>query len=209
MGQAPTVRFVLVHSPLVGPTTWRWVAEALGSAGHVVVVPDLRAAVSTGQPQSMIAAVVAAIGTGPTVLVGHSGAGFALPSVAHGLEPPPSIVFVDAGIPPCDGQLTAGADFLDQLRSLAVDGVLPRWSTWWGEGVMEVLVPNADRRTAIESEIPEVPLAFFESSIRVPIGWCDTPSAFLLLSSAYRQDADRAQSLGWSTVERSGGTSTS
>lgn len=52
---------------------------------------------------------------------------------------------------------------------------------------------------------PTVLLAFFESSIRVPIGWCDTPSAFLLLSSAYRQDADRAQSLGWSTVERSGG----
>ena len=26
---------------------------------------------------------------------------------------------------------------LDQLRSLAVDGVLPKWSTWWGDGVMD------------------------------------------------------------------------
>ena len=36
------VRFVLLHSPAVGPATWRPVAEQLRSVGHQVVVPDLR-----------------------------------------------------------------------------------------------------------------------------------------------------------------------
>jgi hypothetical protein len=43
------MRFVLIPSPLVGPATWRWVAEALTSAGHDVAVPDLRRAAMTGR----------------------------------------------------------------------------------------------------------------------------------------------------------------
>ena len=32
--------YVLVHAPLVGPSTWRWVAEELTDV--TVVVPDLQ-----------------------------------------------------------------------------------------------------------------------------------------------------------------------
>ncbi len=88
---------------------------------------------------------------------------------------------------------------------MAVDGVLPRWSRWWGEDVMERLVPDAQRRPEVEAELPEVPLAFYETAILLPTGWCDAPGGYVLLSEAYRGDAATAVSLGWPTVELLGG----
>ena len=201
------MQFALLHSPLVGPTTWRWVAAALRAVGHDAEVPDLRDAAMTGTPEALIAEAVAAIppGWSTPIVVGHSGAGFIVPSVAERLGARSArIVFVDAGLPPCEGQATPSADFLDQLRTLAIEGRLPKWSTWWGEGVMEVLVPAADRRAELEAEMPEIPLAFYESPLEVPVGWCETPGSFLLLSESYRDDADRARALGWPTIEHLG-----
>jgi pimeloyl-ACP methyl ester carboxylesterase len=196
------VRFILVHSPLVGPATWRWVAEALRSSGHDVAMPDLRGAAITGAPHAVVRAALQLRAKRPTVLVGHSGAGFVLPSIAAGLDPPVRrLVFVDAGVPPCEGEATPSADFIEQLRSLAPDGSLPKWSTWWGESVMENLVPDAARRAEIEAEMPAVPLAFFETAMPLPVGWCEGPGAFVLLSEPYRRDADTARSLGWPVVE--------
>jgi hypothetical protein len=202
------MQFALFHSPLVGPTTWRWVAGSLVAAGHEVTVPDLRDAAVTGDPDAMIAAAATAIprGWSTPVLVGHSGFGSILPPVADRLgERSPKIVFVDAGLPPCEGPAMPSADLLDHLRTLAVNGVLPKWSTWWGEGAMEMLVPADDRRAELEAEMPEIPLAFFESPFDLPEGWCQMRGFFLLLSEPYRDDAMRARSLGWPTVDRLGG----
>src|SRR5205809_6769522 len=44
------MRFVLVHSPVVGPSTWRWVADALRSNGHEAIVPNLVAEAVAGDP---------------------------------------------------------------------------------------------------------------------------------------------------------------
>jgi pimeloyl-ACP methyl ester carboxylesterase len=202
------MQFVLLHSPLVGPTTWRWVAGALSATGHDVTVPDLRTAALVGDPEAVITAAAAAVHAAwsAPVLVGHSGAGSILPSVAERLGGNRRrLVFVDAGLPPCEGRVTLGGPFLDSLRTLADDGVLPKWSTWWGEGVMQLLVPAAERRAALEAEMAEVPLAFFESSLDMPTRWCESPGSFVLLSESYRGDAERARALGWPTVERLGG----
>ena len=62
------------------------------------------------------------------MLVGHSGAGVLFPMIA---EPRPGsmrVMFVDAGVPPCHGAVTPGGDFLEQLRELAVNKMVPRWS---------------------------------------------------------------------------------
>jgi hypothetical protein len=202
------MQFALFHSPLVGPTTWRWVAGSLVAAGHDVAVPDLRDTAVSGDPDLLIAAAATAVPPrwSTPILVGHSGFGSILPSVAERLGGRAlRIVFVDAGLPPCEGPATASADFLDHLRGLAIDGVLPKWSTWWGEGVMEMLVPAEDRRAALDAEMPEIPLAFFESAFDVPDGWCQTRGSFLQLSEPYREDAERAHLLGWPTVDRPGG----
>lgn len=69
---------------------------------------------------------------------------------------------------------------------------------------MEMLVPGSDRRAELEAEMPEIPLAFYESLLEVPAGWCDMPASFLLLSGAYRGDAERARAMAWPTIERPG-----
>jgi len=193
---------MLVHSPLVGPATWQWVAEALRSSGHDVAVPDLREAAISGAPRAVVRAALQLTAEVPTILVGHSGAGFFLPSIAAGFDSPVRrLVFVDAGVPPCEGEATTSVEFLEQIRALAADGTLPKWSTWWGESVMENLVPDGARRAEIEVEMPEVPIAFFETPTPLPVGWCEGPGAFLLLSEPYRRDADTARSLGWPVME--------
>ena len=196
------VRFVLIHSPLVGPATWKWVAEELRQNDHDVAVPDLRRAAEAGDAAEVIGAAASVVGRDPVVVVGHSGAGSFLPSIAA--DASARLVFVDAGIPPCSGEVTAGGDFIDRLRTLSSSGVLPKWSTWWGDGAMEVLVPAVDRRREIVAELPEVPLALYESPITLPERWCELPSAFVLLSDAYRADADTARSRQWPILERVG-----
>jgi pimeloyl-ACP methyl ester carboxylesterase len=169
--------FVLVHSPLVGPATWRRVAQAPRWWGHDVTMPDLTEAAATGAPDAVIRAAIPPQATETPVLVGHSGAGFFLPSIAAVLEAPARrLVFVDAGIPPGEGEASAGADVLDRLRPLATDGVLPRWSTWWGEGVMETLVPDDARRAEIEAEMPEIPLPSTSRPSSCPPGGAPPPA---------------------------------
>jgi len=201
------VTFLLVHSPVVGPATWRWVGDALRAAGETVIVPDLVEAAISGDPMRFAARAASAASTGDedVVVVGHSGAGCLLPRIADLMSPRPRlIVFVDAGVPPCDGDVLVGGTFLGTLQSLAVDGRLPPWSRWWGDDAMERLVDVPERRAAIEAELPIAPLAFYETSIAMPFGWCGTPCAYVLLSPSYRDDAVTASVRGWPVVERLG-----
>ena len=167
-------------------------------------MPDLRHAAQSGDPRQFIAAAQAAITADTEIIVGHSGAGFFLPSIAdqHVVH---ALVFVDAGLPPLRGTATASADFIDQLRSMAVDDVLPRWTRWWGDDVMITLVPDPQRRLEIESELPTLPLAFYEASINIPGSWSTRPGGYVLLSESYRADSEVAASLGWPTLEQLGG----
>ncbi|HEU5152831.1 MAG TPA: hypothetical protein VFU19_20235 [Iamia sp.] len=179
------MRAVLVHSPAVGPSTWRWVAEALTRRGHAVTVPDLRPAVATGDPAAFVAAALA---PEADVVVGHSGAG---PLVAGAGG---RVVLVDAGFP------AEGADpFVAHLRGLAVDGVLPPWSTWFGPDVVAGMVPDPARRAAVRADEPRVPLAFYEAPR--PATTLPAAGGYVLLSEAYRPDAERAAAHGWTVGE--------
>lgn len=196
---------MLVHSPAVGPSTWRWVAAALVDRGHDVVVPDLRAAVVAGDPEGFVAAATRSCRSGSdpgrqVAVVGHSGAGPLLPAIARAAADGPAtagvpLVFVDAGLP------AEGPDpFLDRLRALAgEDGLLPPWSTWFGPDAMALLVPDPTARSAVEGDEPRAPLAFYEArrpAVRLP-----SAAGYLLLSEAYRPEADRAAGLGWRVGE--------
>ena len=197
------MRFVLVHGPPVGPATWRRVADALTSRGHSVVVPDLRRAALTGQPAAVVAHAVAECPTDTDVVVGHSGAGLSLPMIADSFPPQarPRLIFVDAVIPECEGESGLNPVVVDLLRTLAVDGVLPPWSAWLGEGVVERMIPEDDLRAEVEAELPELPMTLFEGALPVPPGWCEWQCGFLLLSEDMRDEAERARSLGWSVLE--------
>ncbi len=197
--------FVLVHSPLVGPCTWSWVADALRHEGVPVALPDLTAAAVTGRWEACVDAVVQSVvqvREPEVVLVGHSGAGPLLPTIAERLDGRANrTVFVDAGVPPdgSDAELVP-ADFRVFLAGIARDGVLPRWSEWFGTGAMEGLVTDPVRRRAVVADMVELPLAYFDGRVPRP-GRPIERGAYVLLSEVYRADADEARRRGWPVVE--------
>jgi hypothetical protein len=200
--------FTLVHSPLVGPFTWSFVRDELGRRGHRVEVPTLVAAAETGRWQACVetARLSACTGDAAHTLVGHSGAGPLLPLIATQLDPAPRLVFVDAGVPPTHGDAALlPEDLLARLRTIAVDGRLPKWSEWFGPEAIEQLVPDARVRDAVVAELPRLPVRYFESCVPMPSGWNDLDCSYVLLSEVYRADATEAAARGWPTVELPGG----
>lgn len=167
----------------------------------------------------------------PIVLIGHSNAELFLPAIAEPLAPRGvSFIFADASIPPiagadrkdptdtADPADTAGtADppaatnaplvpeaFLDQLRAMAVDGILPRWGNWWPDDITATLYPDTATRERVAAQEPELPIAFYEESVIVPARWSRRPCAYLRFSDAYEAEADKARRLHWPTLHVAG-----
>jgi hypothetical protein len=200
---------VLVHSPLVGPATWGPVAGELAARGFAVVVPRL-VDVADARPPRWRACVDAVrvatgeAGPGEVVLVGHSGAGPLLPAAGEALAAAvAAYVFVDAAVPPVEGAApSVPPEFVGFLVELAGGGDrLPPWSEWWGPEAMAELVPDDVIRRRIESEVPRLPLGYFEERVPVPPAWTARPAAYLRLSAAYAADAAAARDRGWAVDE--------
>jgi hypothetical protein len=190
--------FVLVHSPVTGPSTWRWVADELAARGHRVIVPAVPpAATALGWPAFVGAVSALSAGMPSPVLVGHSGAGPLLPRIGARVSAR-ALVFVDADIPPETGETTVVPDeFLEFLRGLASGGMLPPWSEWFGPDGMRELIPDARAREVVSAELPALPLSYFEARVPVPAGWTSTRCGYVLLSEAYAEQAARAAASGW------------
>ncbi len=202
--------FVLIHSPLVGPGTWTPVARELERRGRQVVVPSLLGAATAPPPRwgYCVDAVRAATSmlSNPIVLVGHSGGGLLLPAITGAVTPTVSrLIFVDSGVPASTGETPrVPPSFLAHLRTLAVNGILPPWSSWFGDEAMRELVPDDAARAALERELPSLPLSSLEESVPSPAGWDRVPCAYLLLSDAYRDAASDARGRGWRVEEIAG-----
>lgn len=207
-GREPDAVFVLMHSPLVGPTTWARVADELGRRGRESVVPSLLGVAEAQAPQwrrvPEIVRAATARTPNPIVLVGHSAGGLLLPAITGALRAEVAgVIFVDSFLPPATGSVPlATPALLDQLGALATDGVLPPWSEWFGEDAMRRLVPDDRLRTALEDDMPRLPLSYFEASVPLPDGWDALPCAYLLLASEpYRESAADARRRGWPVAE--------
>jgi pimeloyl-ACP methyl ester carboxylesterase len=140
------------------------------------------------------------------VLVGHSGAGLLLPVIADALAVEVAgLVFVDSRLPPPGGRLLLGApEFMEQLRAMATDGLLPTWSRWFGADMMRELVPDEGLRA--ELEMPRLPLSYFEAAVPLPDAWGKRcPCAYLLLSATpYRKSAAEARAYRWPVIDIDG-----
>jgi pimeloyl-ACP methyl ester carboxylesterase len=195
--------FVLIHSPLVGPGSWRPVGLALERQGRAAVSPSLRGPDGAAPTdwRECVKAVRDGLGalSEPIVLVGHSGGGLLLPVIADALvQPVRGLIFVDSGIPASAGETPfVPPNLLDEFGALAVGGLLPRWSSWFGAEVMRDLVPDEALRESLTREMPELPLTFLEQRIPSPAGWERTSCAYLLLSDAYEASATEARERGW------------
>lgn len=196
------IHALVLHSPLVGPSTVRALASALAVKGWSTTVPDLRAAVkSPGQFSSQ------AIERCPSadILIGHSGAGAVLPLVADGIGASATI-FIDAVLPGEDPTFTPSGRFLEFVDTIpTVDGRLTPWHEWWPPETMAALVPDEAVRRAIAAETPRLPRSFYDEAITLPELWWTRPAAYLQLSPAYDDERSRAARWDWPTGHLDGG----
>ena len=164
-------------------------------------MPDLRSAVSS--PEAFIAAAVRAAGT-VDVVVGHSGAGALLPTVAANTMAS-ATVFIDAVVPGAEDIFISSGGFIELLDALPVsDGLLPPWHEWWPAETLEQLLPDASRRRLVVTEIPRVPRSFYDEPVPLPDNWWSRPTAYLQLSPAYDDDRMRAERWAWPTYRQIG-----
>lgn len=198
--------FVLIHSPLVGPSTWSAVAEQLRAREVGVAVPPLRDRAGVAGPYwrqhaLAAAAMVNALPAGrPLVLVGHSGAGPLLPAIRQAAERDVALyVFVDAGIP------VDGVSRLDLLRdelpeaAMALDRMLEaggRYPSWRDEDLAEILFDSGARQRVL-AEMQPRGRTFWTEPLPVFSGWPDAPCAYVQFSDGYAVPSNRARREGW------------
>jgi pimeloyl-ACP methyl ester carboxylesterase len=206
--------FALIHSPLVGPTTWQPVAAELRRLGEHALVPEIRDAEPSDQPHwqqevELAAAVIdRAAGDEPVILVGHSGAGTLLPVIGKQIRRPVAgYLYVDAGLP-LEGasrlaEMTVSSpDFANALRAQLERGQL---APIWDDDALRPFIPDDALRHQVIAELQPRPLSFYEEPIPSPDGWTTARSGYLLFSLTYASAAARAEELGWPCRSLSGG----
>lgn len=195
---------LLVHSPLVGPSSVRRLAAAAIATGVTATAPDLTAAVSADEPHRRYvdAAVAAADGLPPPVLVvGHSGAGVFLPAIGSGVGADRGLIFLDAVVPTTAGAHRTPPEMHELLDRQTVDGSLQPWLAWWPAEVVARLLPDPADRAELAADLPRVPRGFYDVDVQVPAGWSDRRCGYVQLSAAYATDADEARTRGWPATE--------
>ena len=204
---------VLVHSPSLGPASWRPVADELSRAGRKVVVPSLAGFTAGGAPYAprlvrLVAGQVRASPSDDVILVTHSGAGVFVPHLARAVAAREiAAVFADAALPrrPAGSTVVEG-EFLPFLRERASGGVVLPWPQWWPGEDLAPLFPDEATHQAVTSEAAALPLRFFEETLpAVPDGWPPCRAAYLVFSPPYRREADEAARAGWPVRELPGG----
>jgi pimeloyl-ACP methyl ester carboxylesterase len=197
-----TATLLFVHSPVLGPSTWRATANILQRKGFRCEVPDLTGVTAVDPPFYPKFADVAAealhdSGVDPVVLIGHSAAGSLIPAIGDVLSGRVTgAVFVDATLPhPGLSWFDAApAPLRDQLLGMADDGLLPPWHEWSPPGAIEELIPDPTVRQAFFAEIPRLPVAYFDEP--APMTRDLDAYAVLRFSAAYDDAADEAERRG-------------
>ncbi|HUQ60487.1 hypothetical protein [Lentzea sp.] len=199
------VTVVLMHSPFLGPSSMRPLADELASDGVAVLLVDLQMRINEAPVhQRLIGAFADALEdagvAGPLVLVGHSGAGPLLPCFADALElEVAGLVFLDSDLPTPGRSWRETVDpaLVSQVKASVRDGRLPRWDRWFDSDPLR-LVP-AELREEMRDEAPAVPWEFLKEQ-RPVVEWSG-PCGYVLLSPVYEDAAAKAESSGW-PVER-------
>ncbi|HEY6396397.1 MAG TPA: hypothetical protein VIX82_02980 [Solirubrobacteraceae bacterium] len=198
--------FVLVHSPLLGPTCWFPVAHELEDRGHRAVVPSLRGMADSAAPQwryavSAVRAELAEIDSA-VVLVTHGDACRVLPAIGRYL--PQEVLgrlFVDGCLPPEAGPgLLGSARFLAHVRSLIREGADPHTSSLRHELPLQMGLEDRVVRGVIHGRA-RLPLSYYHDRVPMPQRWADGRCAYLRLSEETGgESAAQARAYGWPTA---------
>jgi hypothetical protein len=194
------LRLALIHSPLVGPSSWRPTADAL-AAGFSAIAVDYDGVRPPDWYDGAARRIAAALpGFEPLAVAVHSGAGGFVPILADALGARArGFLFVDAVLP-YPGQRwfdTAPPALAAHMREIAVEGVLPPWDTWFGRAAFDALIEDPALRAAFSADLPRLPLAYLEAIAPGSDTWRSRRAAYLQLSEPYAAEADAAEALGW------------
>jgi len=195
----------LVHSPLVGPMSWRGVAEALRTLGYRrVATPDASVwDVAAPYYGALAGRIAGELDDEPWLLVGHSGAGGLLPAIGERLRGgAPAMVFVDAVLPhPGKAWFeTAPPELSAMLRARATEDHVPLWPEWFPASVLAGLLPDAGVRAAFSGATKAIPLGYLAEPAPAAGVGPSAPCAYLQLSGGYAAEADAAAAAGWAVA---------
>lgn len=194
---------MLIHSPFLGPATWRSTADALRSKQRSVRLPSLLAVAKSAPPYwpAGVQSIIESAADDPVVLVPHSNAGLYVPAAIDALgEQVRGVVFVDAALPSVGHHTTP--DFLRELAT--VDGLLPPWTSWWAEADVAALFPDAQLRAEVEAEQPRMPLAYYDHLPPTTQDWTMPSAGYIWFGPPYDKGAAQATSKGWPIAHLAG-----
>jgi hypothetical protein len=206
--------YVLMHSPLVGPMTWKLVANEILQRGRQVIVPILTDKPDSEKPyweqhaESVSQSLASLPKETPITLVAHSGAGPLLPAIRESLpNPVNAYLFVDAGLPRnnatrLDLMKSEDSDWAKEFQEyLEGGGYFPNWSS----NDLQEIIPDKSLRAQMVAEIHPRGLDFFTEPIPVFEGWPDALCVYILFSEPYKSAAMEARKSGWLTYEMEAG----
>ena len=196
------VKLVLLHSPFVGPATWRWLAPELRARGFEVANADFRADMAGDPPYyaKLVRTARALLAPAPdtcTFVVVHSGAGSLVPALAADVA---GAIFVDALMPhPGHAwfETVPESSLKVRLEKSARAGHVPPWHRWWPDSAIRALFADEDSYSEFVAELNEIPLSYLHEpapGVELQSGF---RSAYLQLGPGNAAEAALAQQLGW------------
>ncbi len=196
---------VLIHSPLVGPSSLRPTAEVLTNRGYTVCVPTPSPPAAEtpwhAWPQSLLDVLP---DLKNPILVGHSAGGLIAARLASALNAS-AFICLDAMMPPEGGPVPpVEQEFLTFVQSLPIqDGLLPVWTDWWEGEVLGAATIAPELKRTFLAEQPRLSPDWFADSFDMP-DWSASPRGYLQTSPVFADEAQRAKALGWPVVSLTG-----
>lgn len=195
------MKLVLLHSPLVGPSTWQPIAPLLRQRGFEIALVDFVPAMTGNPPyyeRLVSAAALASDHASKNILVVHSGAGSLVPAIAKRASVAGAI-FVDALMPhPRQSWFeTIPPSLKVGLTRLAHDDRVPPWHRWWPDGTIRSLFVDETSYVRFVSELREIPLAYLDEPAPDCALGDDFIGAYLQLGAGNAAEASVAERLGW------------
>ena len=205
--------WLLIPSPLLGPASWRPVAEVLQGLGQeaVIAAPAMTTTADLDHVTPWINDILEVEPPNDrlsTVLVTHSAACPRAPlAVDHLIGKGWSIEAMIL----VDGRFPDGRAFTDSVPRYGAmldgmirpDDYLPPWPRWWGS-LVEGLVVDPVARDLVFNEARPVPRTWFDQPCPVPELPAAVGQGFLSFGPGYEEACRTADGEGWLTRRLAG-----
>ena len=184
-------RVLILPSPLLPGKAYRPLADSLRAIGEQADVAEVGKATAGNSIVEMWRRKA----EGYDAILAHSNAGLMAPLVRTGDQ---AVVFVDAALPPTQGEFPLANGRLKVMLDELADkrGMLPPWTRWWPRAAFDEIIPEK-LFGKLDRACPRLPLSYFAQQLRVPDGWAEKNNAYLGFGITYQDEFHAAGEWGW------------